>query len=137
MNSVLLFVLLALVAAIPCQDRGLNIQFSVPRQFSWSSSVTSLYERIMEESRKCKNSNGLLKEINRIKRVTQRMTDLVDSVHFPLTGDQKVEAEVNLNELTLVCEALIEGLDPLERQVKEAFQKIMTCRIEMLDLLGT
>ncbi|MED6157417.1 hypothetical protein PIB30_022988 [Stylosanthes scabra] len=137
MNSVLLFVLLALVAAIPCQDRGLNIQFSVPRQFPWSSSVTSLYERIMEESRKRKNSNGLLKEINQVERFTRHMTDLVDSVHFPLTGDQKVEVEVNLKELTLVCEALIDGLDPLEGQVKEAFRKIMTCRIEMLDLLGT
>ncbi|RYQ82759.1 hypothetical protein Ahy_B10g101325 [Arachis hypogaea] len=32
---------------------------------------------------------------------------------------------------------LIDGLQPLEHQVKKAFRKIMTCRIEMLDLLGT
>ena len=33
-NCILLIVLWTLVAAIPCQDRGLNIHFSVPRQLS-------------------------------------------------------------------------------------------------------
>ena len=139
MNSVLLFVLWALVAAIPFQDRGLNIQFSVPRQFSWGTHVTSLHERIMEESKKRvrRNSNGLLKEINRVERCTQQITVLVDSVQFPLTDEQKMEVEQNLKELTLVCEALRHGLDPLERQVREVFRKIMTCRTEGLDYLGT
>ncbi|KAK7302471.1 hypothetical protein RJT34_13361 [Clitoria ternatea] len=135
MNSVLLFVLWALVAAVPCQDRGLNIQLSVPRQFSWSTPVTSLHERIMEESKKRerRNSNGLLKEINQVETCAQRMTDLVDSVQFPLTDEQKMEVEQNVKELTLVCEALRNGLDPLERQVREVFRKIMTFRAEGLD----
>jgi len=40
-------------------------------------------------------------------------------------------------ELMRVCEALRNGLDPLERQVREVFRKIMACRTEGLDYLGT
>ncbi|RZB97541.1 hypothetical protein D0Y65_020924 [Glycine soja] len=83
MNSVLLFVLWTLVAAIPSQDRGLNIELS-----------------------------------------------------FPLTDEQKMEADQRLKELSLVCGALRHGLDPLELQVREVFRKIMTCRAEGLDYLG-
>ncbi|CAL0324522.1 unnamed protein product [Lupinus luteus] len=138
MNSILLFVLWTLVAAIPCQDRGLNIHFSVPRQFSWGTSVTSLYERIIDESKKRerRNSNGLLKEIYQVEICTRRLTDLVDSVQFPLTDEQKMEVEHDLKELTHVCQAFRGGLDPLERQVREVFRKIMTCRTEGLDYLG-
>ncbi|KHN26707.1 hypothetical protein glysoja_011299 [Glycine soja] len=80
MNSVLLFVLWTLVAAIPSQDR--------------------------------------------------------DSIQFPLTDEQKMEADQRLKELSLVCGALRHGLDPLELQVREVFRKIMTCRAEGLDYLG-
>ncbi|QHO39585.1 uncharacterized protein DS421_4g130450 [Arachis hypogaea] len=128
-----------LVAAIPCQDRGLNIHFSVSRQFSWSVPVNTLYERIMEESKKRDrwNSNGLLKEIYRVELCTRHLTDLVDSPQFPLTEDQEMEIEQDMKELTHVCEAFRVGLDPLERQVREAFRKIMTCRTEGLDYLGS
>ncbi|TKY71298.1 BYPASS-related protein [Spatholobus suberectus] len=134
MNSVLLFVLWTLVAAIPCQDRGLNIQLSFPRQLSWSTPVTSLHERIKKWERR--SSNGLLKEINQVESCVRHVTDLVDSVQFPLTDEQKMEVEQKLKELSLVCGALRDGLDPLERQVREVFQKIMTCRAEGLDYLG-
>ncbi|KAJ1399149.1 Protein BYPASS-related [Sesbania bispinosa] len=139
MNCILLFVLWTLVAAIPCQDRGLNIHFSVPRQFSWGIPVTSLHERIIDESKKRerRNSNGLLKEIYQVELSTRHLTDLVDSAQFPLTQEQKMEVEQNLKELSLVCEAFRDGLDPLERQVREVFRKIMTCRTEGLDYLGT
>lgn len=138
MNCILLFVLWTLVAAIPCQDRGLNIHFSVPRQFTWSTPVTSLHERIMEESKKRerRNSSGLLKEIHQIEMTTRHLTDLVDSAQFPLSEEQKMEVEQDLNELKLVFEGFRDGLDPLERQVREVFRKIMTCRTEGLDSLG-
>ncbi|KAE9610694.1 hypothetical protein Lal_00021254 [Lupinus albus] len=138
MNCILLFVSWTLVAAIPCQDRGLNIHFSVPQQLSWGTSVTSLYERIINESKKRerRNSNGLLKEIYQMEIGTRRLTDVVDSVQFPLTDEQKMEVEHDLNELVHVCEAFRGGLDPLERQVREVFRKIMTCRTEGLDYLG-
>ncbi|RYR50340.1 hypothetical protein Ahy_A07g036932 [Arachis hypogaea] len=121
MNCILLFVLWTLVAAIPCQDRGLNIHFSVSRQFSWS----------------VPNSNGLLKEIYRVELCTRHLTDLVDSPQFPLTEDQEMEIEQDMKELTHVCEAFRVGLDPLERQVREAFRKIMTCQTEGFDYLGS
>ncbi|CAL0329593.1 unnamed protein product [Lupinus luteus] len=138
MNCILLFVLWTLVAAIPCQDRGLNIHFSVPRQFSWGTSVTSLHERITEESKKRerRNSNGLLKEIYQVEICTRRLTDLADSVQFPLTDEQKMEVEQDLKTLMVVCDTFRDGLDPLERQVREVFRKIMTCRTEGLEYLG-
>ncbi|XP_057451149.1 protein ROH1-like [Lotus japonicus] len=139
MNTILLLVLWTLVAAIPCQDRGLNIQFSAPRQFSWSIPVASLYERIMEESKKRerRNSNGLLKEIYQVELNSRHMTDLVDSAQFPLTEEQKMEVEQDLKVLVDVCEAFRGGLDLLEHQVREVFRKIMTCRTEGLDYLAT
>ncbi|KAG2705214.1 hypothetical protein I3760_05G042400 [Carya illinoinensis] len=48
MGYVLMFALWVLAAAIPCQDRGLNIHFSIPRQFSWRTPLHSLHERILE-----------------------------------------------------------------------------------------
>jgi hypothetical protein len=139
MNCILLFVLWILVAAIPCQDRGLNIHFSVPKQFTWSAPVTSLHERILEESKKRerRNSSGLLKEIYQIEITTRHLTDLVDSAQFPLTDEHKMEVEQDLKELKLVSEAFRDGLDPLERQVRDVFRKIMVSRTEGLDFLGT
>ncbi|QHO28860.1 uncharacterized protein DS421_7g220310 [Arachis hypogaea] len=63
--------------------------------------------------------------------------DLVDSPQFPLTEDQEMEIEQDMKELTHVCEAFRVGLDPLERQVREAFRKIMTCQTEGFDYLGS
>ncbi|XWS24957.1 hypothetical protein CRYUN_Cryun27aG0029400 [Craigia yunnanensis] len=58
MGSVLLFVMWALVAAIPCQDRGLQVHFYVPRQFSWAAPILSLHERIIEEFIKWRSVRG-------------------------------------------------------------------------------
>ncbi|KAJ7946669.1 UPF0496 protein 4 [Quillaja saponaria] len=138
MNYVLMFVLWALVAAIPCQDRGLNIHFSLLRQFSWSTSVHLLHERIMEESKKRerRNSIGLLKEIYQLEKCARQLTDLVDLVQFPLTEELKLELQDGVDKLALVCEALKNGLNPLERQVREVFRKIILCRTEGLEYLS-
>ncbi|KAJ0837184.1 hypothetical protein HanRHA438_Chr16g0775411 [Helianthus annuus] len=63
-HFVLKFVLWNVVAAIPCQDRGL-FNFSVPRQYSWSGPLFLIQTRVLEESKKRerKNSPGLLSEI--------------------------------------------------------------------------
>ncbi|KAK6938274.1 Protein ROH1-like [Dillenia turbinata] len=138
MGSILLFVMWALVAAIPCQDRGLQTHFSIPRQFSWSQPILSLHERIGEESRKRerKNACGLLKEIHQIEKCARHMNELADSVQFPLTEDKEGEVRQRVEELALVCEALKGGLDPLERQVREVFHRIVRSRTEGLDSLG-
>lgn len=138
MNSVLLFVMWALVAAIPCQDRGLHTHFSMPRQFPWGAPILSLHERIMEEAKKRerKNSSGLLKEIHQIEKCTRHINELADNVQFPLTEERELEVRRGVQELAQVCEAMKEGLDPLERQVRDAFHRIVHSRTEGLDCLG-
>ncbi|KAL8161177.1 hypothetical protein V2J09_012666 [Rumex salicifolius] len=138
MSCVLMFVLWALVAAIPCQDRSLQCNFSVPKQFTWGTPLVLLHERIIEESKKRerRNSNGLLQEINDMEKCVRNMTDFIDSAEIPLTEEQKTEVEHGMGEMSSVCSVLKSGLDPLELQVREAFRKIMSCRIEGLDLLA-
>lgn len=137
-SSVLMFVLWTLVAAIPCQDRGLNIHLSFPRHLSWGIPLLLLHERIVEESKKRdrRNSNGLLKEIYQIEKCARHLTDLVDLPEFPMTVEHKNEIEQGIGELALVCEAFKKGLDPLEQQVREVFRRIMGCRNEGLEILG-
>lgn len=138
MNSILLFVMWALVAAIPCQDRGLHVHFTIPRNFSWAVPLLSLHERITEESKKRerKNACGLLKEIHQIEKCARVMNELADSVHFPLTEEKEGEVRQRVQEVSQVCEALKDGLDPLERQVREVFHRIVRSRTEGLDSLG-
>ncbi|OIW21591.1 hypothetical protein TanjilG_06377 [Lupinus angustifolius] len=138
MNSVLLFVMWALVAAIPCQDRGLHVHFSIPRQFSWAAPMLSLHERIMEESKKRerKNSCGLLREIHQIEKCARVVNGLADSVRFPLTEEKEKEVRQGMRDLSHVCEILKDELDPLERQVRDVFHRIVRGRTEGLDSLG-
>ena len=138
MNSVLLFVMWALVAAIPCQDRGLQVHFSIPRNFSWAVPILSLHDRILEESRRRdrRNACGLLKEIHQIEKCTRHMNELGDSVHFPLTEEREAEVRQRVQELGQVCQAIKSGLDPLERQVREVFHRIVRSRTEGLDSMG-
>lgn len=138
MNSILLFVMWTLVAAIPCQDRGLHIHFSTSRQFSWAGPCLSLHERIMEESKKRERRNccGLLKEIHEIENCVRVMNEMADSVKFPLTEEKESEIRERVEEVSKICEALREGLEPLKRHVREVFHRIVRGRTEGLDALG-
>ncbi|GFY85659.1 BPS1-like protein [Actinidia rufa] len=138
MNSVLLFVMWALVAAIPCQDRGLQTHFYIPRQFVWAVPILSLHEKILEESKKRdrRNACGLLREIHRIEMCARYMNELTDSVQFPLTMEKEGEVRQRVEELREVFETVKDGLDPLELQVREVFHRIVRSRTEGLDSLG-
>lgn len=138
MSSVLHFVMWSLVAAIPCQDRGLHTHFSMPRQFPWAAPILSIHERILEESKKRerKNSSGLLTEIHQIEKCMRHMTELADTVQFPLAEERLSEVSQGVQELRRVCNAFKEGLDPLERQVRDAFHRIVRSRTEGLNGLG-
>ncbi|TKY46018.1 BYPASS-related protein [Spatholobus suberectus] len=138
MSCVLVFVMWALVAAIPCQDRGLGLHFSVPRQFPWAAPVAALHERIVEESKKRerKNSCGLLREIQQIEKCARVINELADSVQFPLSEEKGEEVRQRVQDVSRVCEALKDGLDPLERQVREAFHRIVRGRTEGLESHG-
>ncbi|WCJ43360.1 hypothetical protein M5689_024103 [Euphorbia peplus] len=138
MSSILLFVMWALVAAIPCQDRGLQVHFSIPRNLVWSASIMSLHERITEESRKRdrRNACGLLKEIHHMDKCTKMLAEMADSVQFPLSEERETEVRLKVQELGRVFELIKTELDPLERQVREVFHRIVHSRTEGLDSLG-
>ncbi|XP_047322119.1 protein ROH1-like [Impatiens glandulifera] len=135
MNSVLLFVMWALVAAIPCQDRGLQTNFNIPRQFIWAVPILSLHEKILEESKKKerRNSCGLLREIHRIEVSTRCMNELTDLVQFPLTEEKEREVRERVLDFAEGFEAFKNGLDPLEGKIRELFLRIVRSRTECLD----
>ncbi|KAG5612335.1 hypothetical protein H5410_023616 [Solanum commersonii] len=138
MSYVLYFVMWALVAAIPCQDRGLQTHFYVTRQFVWAVPILSLHERILDESKKRdrRNACGLLKEINEMEKCAHHMNELIDTAHFPITEEKDGEVKLRVHELGLVYDGLKNGLDPLERQVREVFHRIVRSRTEGLDSIG-
>ncbi|XP_019154941.1 PREDICTED: uncharacterized protein LOC109151388 [Ipomoea nil] len=138
MSYVLYFVMWALVAAIPCQDRSLHTHFFVANHFLWAAPLLSLHDRILEESKRKerKNSCGLLKEIHGIEKCARYLNELTDSVQFPLSEEQEKEVKERVDELKVVCDTLKEQLDPLERQVREAFHTIVRCRVEGFDSMG-
>ncbi|RHN51054.1 hypothetical protein MtrunA17_Chr6g0464241 [Medicago truncatula] len=135
MSSILLFTMWSLVAAIPCQDRGLHLNFSVLRQLPWASPVMSLHERILEESKKRERKNccGLLREIQKIEKCARGMNELADSLEFPLSEEKEEEVRIKVEDVVIVCESLKDGLDPLEIQVREVFHRIVRGRMEGLD----
>ncbi|KAG6388572.1 hypothetical protein SASPL_150002 [Salvia splendens] len=138
MSYVLLFTMWALVAAIPCQDRGLPAAQFLTRQFAWATPIASLYERITEESKRRdrRNTCGLMKEIHGIEKCVRLMNELTDSVGFPLTEEKESLVKQRVEELGKVYEAIKEGLDPLERLVREAFRRIVRSRTEGLDSIA-
>lgn len=139
MSYVLLFVMWALVAAIPCQDRGLQTShFSVTRQYLWADPILSLHERILEESKKRnrRNACGLLREIHDIEKCSRHMNELTDSIQFPLTEGKEREVKQRVKEVRMVYDAIKNELDPLERQVREVFHRIVRSRTEGLNSIG-
>ena len=126
MTSILLFVMWVLVAAIPCQDRGLQVHFYFPRHFQWAVPVMSLHDKIMDESKKRdkKKACGLLKEINLMEKNTRMLSELIDSDNFSLTDDNALKVKERVEELMQVRESMKEGLDPFERKVRDVFHRM-------------
>lgn len=135
MSYVLLFVMWALVAAIPCQDRGLQSHFNIPKSFIWGGPILSLHHRILDEakSKERRNSCGLLKEIYGIERSARFMNELTESIQFPIDEHKEEEVRRRVEELRSVYEGLKNGLDPLEKQVREVFHRIVKSRTAGLD----
>ncbi|KAD4584786.1 hypothetical protein E3N88_22387 [Mikania micrantha] len=135
MSNVLLFVMWALVAAIPCQDRGLQSHFNIPKTFVWGRVIHSLHDRILEEAKKSerKNSCGLLREIHGIEKSARFLNELTDSIQFPIGEHMEEEIRKQVEELRIVYGGLKNGLDPLEKQVREVFHRIVKSRIAVFD----
>ncbi|KAL0391834.1 UNVERIFIED_CONTAM: protein ROH1 [Sesamum radiatum] len=79
---------------------------------------------------------GLLKEIIELEKCARPLNELTDSVHFPLKKDKEVELKQKVEEMGSVFEAIKDGLDPLERQVREVFHHIVRSRTECLESLS-
>ncbi|KAL0363953.1 UNVERIFIED_CONTAM: hypothetical protein Sangu_0492900 [Sesamum angustifolium] len=64
------------------------------------------------------------------------MNELTDSIHFPLTDEKEREVKQRVEEVRRVYEAIRDGLDPLERQVREVFHRIVRSRTDGLDSIS-
>jgi hypothetical protein len=57
------------------------------------------------------------------------MNELAHSLQFPLSEQKEEEVRIKVQHVGNVCEGLKDGLDPLERQVREVFHRIVRRRI--------
>ncbi|KAJ1695830.1 hypothetical protein LUZ63_012528 [Rhynchospora breviuscula] len=143
MGSVLFVSMLSLAASLPCQcDRSGSLSgahfTAPPRGFLWGPSVYSIYEKVIEEwkRREKKSNSGLLKEIGEIERISRQLGEIIDAAQFPLEKEREVEIKEVAHELEKVSSVIKEGLDPLERQVREVFNRLVRSRTEGLDSLN-
>ncbi|KAJ4825034.1 hypothetical protein Tsubulata_019295 [Turnera subulata] len=138
MGAVMVFVMWALVAAIPCQERnGLPTHFQMPRQTVWAQSLVGLQEKIGEEWKKKekKGCAGLLEEMQRMEKLAQSLIEFADGYQFPGEEGKVDEVAAQVEELAEICRRLEEGLVPLQLQIREVFHRIVRSRTEVLDLL--
>ncbi|XP_012702876.1 uncharacterized protein LOC101769832 [Setaria italica] len=92
MGSLLHLAACALVAAVPCPDRGGALQAShlpaaPPRAaFPWAPPLLTLQERLAVEGKRKdrRNSCGLLREIHALEKSVQRLAEAIDAAPAPL-----------------------------------------------------
>lgn len=138
MSTVLVFVMWALVAAIPCQERtGLATNFPIPKNVVWAQTVIGLQEKIGEEwKRKEKKGNaGLLEELQKMEKSAQSLVEFADSFQFPLEEEKVEEMVAQVGEMAETCRKMEEGLVPLQQQIREVFHRIVRSRSEILDAI--
>jgi hypothetical protein len=141
MGCVLHLISWALVAAVPCPDRGAALQAhhlptAPPRAaFPWAPPLLVLQDRLTEEGKRKdrRNSCGLLKEIHALEKCAQKLAEAIDAASIPLAGERETEVRKAAAELADVCAVMKDGLEPLERQVREVFHRIVRSRMEGLD----
>ncbi|XP_075497224.1 protein ROH1A-like [Primulina tabacum] len=138
MSTILVFVMWALVAAIPCQERtGLATHLPVPKQLAWAQPLVSLQDKIGEDWKKKekKGNAGLLEEVQRMEKLAQSLVEFSDSFVFPMVEEKAAAVASQVAELAEICEKMEEGLGPLQQQVREVFHRIVRSRAEVLDVL--
>ncbi|GLT78192.1 hypothetical protein SLA2020_497350 [Shorea laevis] len=138
MSTVIVFVMWALVAAIPCQDRtGLAAHFPVPKQLGWAQSLIGLQEKIGEEWKKKekKGTSGLLEELQKMEKLAQNLSEFAESFQFPGEAEKVEEVATQVTELAVTCQRMEEGLIPLQLQIREMFHRIVRSRTEFLEVL--
>jgi hypothetical protein len=73
---------------------------------------------------------SLLKEIHSLEKSMHKLVDAIDAAPIPLFWAGK---RMYGRELAAVCIAMREGLEQLERQVRELFHHIVCSRVDGLD----
>ncbi|KAI3501342.1 hypothetical protein L1887_29208 [Cichorium endivia] len=138
MSSVLVFVMWAMVAAIPCQERtGLGAHLQIPKQFSWAHPMNGLQEKIAEDWKKKekKGRSGLLEETQRLENLGQNLVEFADGFTFPVEEEKAEEVAAQVVEMGEICRRMEDGLTPLQLQVRELFLRMLRSRGEALDIL--
>ncbi|KAJ0427468.1 hypothetical protein HanHA300_Chr17g0635591 [Helianthus annuus] len=138
MSSVLVFVMWAMVAAIPCQERaGLGAHLQLSKQFTWAQPMIGLQEKIGEQWKKKekKGRSGLLLETQRMEKLGLSMVEFAEGFVFPVEGEKAEEVAAMVAEMEEVCGRMEEGLVALDMQVREVFNRIVRSRAETLDVL--
>ncbi|KAF8106331.1 hypothetical protein N665_0143s0002 [Sinapis alba] len=137
MSSVMVMVMWTLVAAVPCQaSNGLTVHLPLPRHQVWASAASSIQERIGEElkrkEKRCGGGGGgLMEEMQRMERIGLKLMEFTDGFRFD--GEEEVKGEVE--EMEEICRKMEDGLEGLQRQVREVFHRLVKSRSEILEAI--
>ncbi|XP_059636136.1 protein BYPASS1-LIKE-like [Cornus florida] len=135
MGCVQFTVLFCLVAAVPCQGRRIDASFFEEHMspYRWYEPLHSIWKKIYEEARKAENLYccGLLNEVCLIEQCTRDLSNLINSVEYPLTQENREERAQVVKKLRNIDAALEDGLEPLDEELKDGWSKIASFRIEV------
>ncbi|KAL9242800.1 hypothetical protein vseg_016764 [Gypsophila vaccaria] len=138
MSVILVFVMWALVTAIPCQNRaGLVTHIPIPKQSNWAQSMCGIQEKIAEEwkRKEKKGSVGLMDEMVKIEKLTEYLVDFADNFQYPMEEEKEAEVAAKVAELAEICKRMEDGLNPLQQQIREVFHRLVKSRAEVLEVL--
>ncbi|VVA99680.1 unnamed protein product [Arabis nemorensis] len=136
MSSLMVMVMWTLVVAVPCQaSNGLAVYLPLPKHQVWASAAVSIHEIIGEElKRKEKRGGGggLMEEMQRMERIGLKLMEF--SERFRFDGEEKVVAEVA--EMEEICRKMEDGLEGIQRRVREVFHRLVKSRSEILEMIS-
>ncbi|XP_071692661.1 protein ROH1A-like [Rutidosis leptorrhynchoides] len=138
MSSILVFVMWAMVAAIPCQERtGLGAHLQLSKQFTWAQPMIGLQDKIGEDWKKKekKGRSGLLEETQMLEKLAKSLVEFAEGFKFPVEVEKAEEVAAQVAEMGEICRSMEEGLAALQMQVTELFHRIVRSRAEALDVL--
>nr|AAM62975.1 unknown [Arabidopsis thaliana] len=133
MSSVMVMVMWTLVVAVPCQtSNGLMVHVPLPKNQVWASAAVSISERVGEEmKRKETRGGGLMEEMQRMERIWLKLMEFSEGFRF--NGEEDVVAEVA--EMEEICRKMEDGLEGLQRRVREVFHRLVKSRSEILEVI--
>lgn len=137
-NVVSIFFLGTIIAALPSFNKTHIVGFAHPHFFMWASPLSQLQEKVQEELRwRGKKSNGYacMWELDQIASIVKRLFELTESDEFPLLDKTKEEIKNLVKQLGHLVEELNRDLGTLHEQITELYNRIITSRMEVLDVL--